>query len=511
MRSVVPSALARAIRAAASSTVPGRIRTARRARAARAGARGTGRAPPRRAGGGEHLARVREPVGVERAADALERLEVPLGEHRGHRARLVDADPVLARERAARVDARGEDRVREPFARSYSPSTVASYRTSGWRLPSPAWKTLPTRSPCSSGELVDPPQDRRELRPRHDAVLDVVVGRHPAHRGERALAAAPEERALPGVARRPELERPRGAAELVDGEGVLLDLRGHPVELHEQHRVGTLRVARRVRRLGGLDREAVHDLHRRREDPGGDDARDGVARGVDAPEGGQLRHHELRLAHDPQRHLDHDPERPLRPDDHPEQVGAVVGVDRLAAEHEQLAVGQDDRRARDVVHGEPVLQAVRAAGVLGDVAADRAHLLARGVGGVEVAVRRDRAGDVEVRDTRLDDDALALEVDLEDPVQAASEITIPSATGSAPPGEARACAARDERDGVAAQSRTTACTSSDEPGSTTHAGWARHPVRPSHSYVASCSGSVITWSSPTAARRSATSCAASGT
>ena len=124
--------------------------------------------------------------------------------------------------------------------------------------------------------------------------------------------------------------------------------------------------------------------------------------------------HDLRLAHDPQRHLDRDPERPLRADDDPEQVGAVVGVDRLAAEHEQLAVGQDERRARDVVDGEPVLEAVRAAGVLGDVAADRADLLAGGVGRVEEAVRRDRAGDVEVRDARLDDDALALEVDLED-------------------------------------------------------------------------------------------------
>jgi hypothetical protein len=57
------------------------------------------------------------------------------------------------------------------------------------------------------------------------------------------------------------------------------------------------------------------------------------------------------------------------------------------------------------------------AGVLGDVAADRAHLLRRRIGCVEPAVGLDRACHVEVRDARLDDDALALEIDLEDAVQ----------------------------------------------------------------------------------------------
>ena len=65
---------------------------------------------------------------------------------------------------------------------------------------------------------------------------------------------------------------------------------------------------------------------------------------------------------------------------------------------------------------ESVLETVRAACVLGDVAADRADLLARRIRCVEEAVRGDGARDVEVRHARLDDDALALEVDLDDPV-----------------------------------------------------------------------------------------------
>ena len=56
--------------------------------------------------------------------------------------------------------------------------------------------------------------------------------------------------------------------------------------------------------------------------------------------------------------------------------------------------------------GEAVLQAVRAAGVLRDVAADRADLLARRVGRVVVAVRRDAPRDVEVGDAGLHGDAL---------------------------------------------------------------------------------------------------------
>ncbi len=41
-------------------------------------------------------------------------------------------------------------------------------------------------------ELVDPPQHLGQLRARHDAVLDVVVGADPAHRGEGGLAPAPD-------------------------------------------------------------------------------------------------------------------------------------------------------------------------------------------------------------------------------------------------------------------------------------------------------------------------------
>ena len=60
-------------------------------------------------------------------------------------------------------------------------------------------------------------------------------------------------------------------------------------------------------------------------------------------EGGEQRRHGLGPAQDAQRDLGHDPERALGADEHAEQVGAVR-LERLAAELDELAVGQHDRR-----------------------------------------------------------------------------------------------------------------------------------------------------------------------
>jgi len=66
-----------------------------------------------------------------------------------------------------------------------------------------------------------------------------------------------------------------------------------------------------------------------------------------------------------------------------------------------------------MVDGEAVLQAVRAAGVLGDVAADGADLLAGRVRRVVVALRRDALRHPEVYDAWLYDRALIVEIDRE--------------------------------------------------------------------------------------------------
>ena len=76
-----------------------------------------------------------------------------------------------------------------------------------------------------------------------------------------------------------------------------------------------------------------------------------------------------------------------------ERAAQVVAVDlaALAAEHDHLAVGQHDLEREDVRRRDAVGQAVRTTGVVGDVAADRAALLAARVRcEVQAVVRRPR-------------------------------------------------------------------------------------------------------------------------
>ena len=131
------------------------------------------------------------------------------------------------------------------------------------------------------------------------------------------------------------------------------------------------------------------------------------------PEPGQERLHGLRHTQHAQRDGGGDTERALRADEDAEEIGPFV-----LAQVDELAVREHDLEREHVVDREPVLEAVRAARVLGHVAADRAHLLARRIRCVEEALGRDRARDVEVGHARLDDDALRAQVDVEHPVHA---------------------------------------------------------------------------------------------
>ena len=86
----------------------------------------------------------------------------------------------------------------------------------------------------------------------------------------------------------------------------------------------------------------------------------------------------------------------------------------------------------------------------------------------------------------------------------ARPMTMPSATGTAPP--ERPVPAPRATNGApwVRHTRTAACTSSVVRGRTTASGTARWPVRPSHSYIRSSAGSEMTASVPSARSRSAT-------
>ena len=143
------------------------------------------------------------------------------------------------------------------------------------------------------------------------------------------------------------------------------------------------------RRFGGVDRQPIHHLDGRRHDAAADDRRDGFAGFVDRVEpassvstaSGRRSSRSVAFGDDRQ--------RAFRSDDSTPSRSRPGRVERGPAERHELAVGQHRFDAEHVVDGEAVLQAVRAARVLGDVAADRADDLARRIGRVVAAGRRD--------------------------------------------------------------------------------------------------------------------------
>ena len=116
------------------------------------------------------------------------------------------------------------------------------------------------------------------------------------------------------------------------------------------------------------------------------------------------------------RHLEDHRQHALAADDRGEQVEAR-SVERVAAELDRLAGGGEAAHLEHVVQRQAVLQAVHAARVLGDVAADGAGDLAARVGRVEQAVRRRGFADREVADAALHGRGPRQRVDGDDAVE----------------------------------------------------------------------------------------------
>ena len=227
---------------------------------------------------------------------------------------------------------------------------------------------------------------------------------------------SPEALALGLVLADPDRAGAALARDRADHLDQMLDLGGRPVELADQERLDVERVAGVAEILGGVDRRPVHHLEPARNDAVGDDRGDAVAALLGGWKADQQRLRGLGLLQDPHRDLGDHPQQPLRAG-HQAQEIVALGIEMLAAQAHDVAVRQHHLEAQQVVGGEAVLQAVHAARVLGDVAADRAGDLAGGIGRIVEARVLHRVGDAEVGHAGLGDDAAVLEVDLEDPVE----------------------------------------------------------------------------------------------
>ena len=265
-------------------------------------------------------------------------------------------------------------------------------------------------------ELLDPVEHGGERRARNRAVDAIVVGRDASHGRERGLAPGPEAQALRLVARAADVGRAARAHHLDHPRGLVGDFLVRAVGFGQQDRLGFQVVAGVHDLLHGARGELVHHLEARGHDARADHARDRFARALDRRE----RRHDhlggLRFRQELHGHFQDHGEEPLGPRHQREEVVARR-IERLRPDLEHVALARDRAHARDVVDREAVLEAMHAAGILGDVAADGAGDLARRVGRVIEAVRPGLLRDAQVRDAGLHARLAAEEVDGEDAVE----------------------------------------------------------------------------------------------
>ena len=210
-----------------------------------------------------------------------------------------------------------------------------------------------------------------------------------------------------------------------------------------QQRRGIARIPGVDRRLGGLNRQVIHDLHRAGQEPGGHEARDGVARGFERRVRRQHRPVASGLGIRRSVIVSATPKSPSDPMKPPSRSGPTASRLRPPSDT-TVPSGEHGPQPQHVVERHAVPEAVRSAGIEGDVAANRADRLARRIGRVvEPEARRGR-GDVEIDDARLHDGHPIDRVHLEDAIEAVEGDDDAVGEGHGAAGQARAAAAGDE-------------------------------------------------------------------
>ena len=351
---------------------------------------------------------------------------------------------MLSGHRAAHLDADLEDPPPELLGALDLPRPVRVEEDEGVQVAVPGVEHVGHVEPVLGRELAHALEDLGEALAGDGAVDAVVVGRDAADGGKRGLAAEPEPGPRGLVVGDPELARPRAFEDRAD----LLDLgRGlgfRAVHLAQQdgRRIGRVAAVGEV--LRGPDRGIVHHLEASRDDPARHDVRHRVPGASKVVEGGEEDPGGLGLGQEPHGHLDDDPEHPFRTGDEGEEVVAG-GVERLATQGEKLAFDVDHLDLEDVVDGEPVLEAVQPARVLGDVPADGARDLRGRVRRVVKTVRIGRLGDGEIAHAGLHPGKSAVGIELEDAAELGEAEEKPVLEGEGASGEAGAGTAGNHR------------------------------------------------------------------
>ena len=139
---------------------------------------------------------------------------------------LVHADAVLAGDRAAVLDAQVEDRAADLLGGLAGALDGVVEEHQRVQVAVAGVEDVGHPHAGGAGQLGDGGEHLGQRGARDDAVLDDVVGADPAHRGERGLAALPDQRAVGGVGGQALLEGAVLAAQPLDLVVLGLDLGG---------------------------------------------------------------------------------------------------------------------------------------------------------------------------------------------------------------------------------------------------------------------------------------------
>ena len=277
--------------------------------------------------------------------------------------------------------------------------------------------------------------------------MEVVVRLDAGDRTEGGLASLPDEQPLGLVRGETDLAGTVGATDLTDALHARLDRRGQPVELDDEDGRGVGREAGVDIGLDGARDGSVHHLERGGHETGGDDGADRRRAVLDPLEVQEQRAHDRRVLREADADAGGDAEHPLASDEHAAQVEpGRLGV--LAAQDGDAPVRQHDLDGQDV-HGRDTLgQAVRSAGVGGDVPAHRAALLAGGIRRVVHAVGGQEPAQIGVQHAGLHPRLPRVEIDGEDAVHLRRHDHERAVERDGSSGQAGARAAGDEGDAV---------------------------------------------------------------
>ena len=268
--------------------------------------------------------------GIEDAAHAHLLLEIGRVELERHEIALLDADPVLAGEAAADLDAELEDFLAHEFGLFHLARLVGVEHHQRMQIAVARMEHVGDAEPLRFGDLVDALQHIGQLAGRDRAVHADVIG-HAARGAEGGFAALPDRGALGFRLRDLDGLRVERLGDGDDAAEHVVDFLVGSLDLDDQHRLDVERIACMGEGLADLDRRAVHIFKRHRNDAGGDDRRDAGARIVHALEAEQRRARAFGRAQDAHRRFGDDAELAFRPGDQAEQVVAAA-IEVLAAE-----------------------------------------------------------------------------------------------------------------------------------------------------------------------------------